>query len=31
MILIELTAAILIIVIVFGLFMNLNKKEDERI
>jgi hypothetical protein len=31
MILIELTAAILIIVLVFGLFMNLNKKEDERI
>ena len=31
MILIELSAAVFIIVAVIGLFMNLNKKEDERI
>lgn len=31
MILIELSAAIFIIVAVIGLFTNLNKKEDERI
>jgi hypothetical protein len=29
--LLQLSAAVLIIVLVFGLFMNLNKKEDERI
>lgn len=31
MILLELSAAVIIIVAVFGLFMNLNKKENERI
>jgi hypothetical protein len=29
--LLQLSAAVLIIVLVFGLFINLNKKEDERI
>jgi hypothetical protein len=29
--LLQLSAAVLIIVLVFGLFMNFNKKEDERI
>jgi hypothetical protein len=29
--LLQLSAAVLIIVLIFGLFMNLNKKEDERI